>query len=386
MNDKSYTGTPVCHYYTKEWIKMGYNVRVVHFESLFPRPYYIFGKIFNNFIKAKTGCVVYTKTPRQSVKYSIDNVPVLLIPMRKMIPHSRFPSKVINEAVNEVRTSLAKDDFIPDIITAHFLLPQLEMLFHLKKIYPKSKTCMVLHSDGSTISKIYPNYVEYMKSVDAWGFRSYAFKERFEIEYGEKKKTFICYSGIPEEYITGSSRDFSKGVKQFIFVGSLYKLKRVEDSIIALNDAFTTRDFTFDIVGSGAEKSNLISLVNQLHLQNQIHFHGQLPRYEAQKKIQESDCFIMVSSHEAFGLVYVEAMAKGCIVIATKGQGIDGIIKDGVNGFLCDAMDTKQLCCIIKNICLMSPEKLSVISNNAIQTAKNMTDRKAAEHYIDSIE
>lgn len=43
----------------------------------------------------------------------------------------------------------------------------------------------------------------------------------------------------------------------------------------------------------------------------------------------------MVSAHEAFGLVYVEAMAKGCITVATAGQGIDGVIVDGKMVFVC---------------------------------------------------
>jgi len=34
----------------------------------------------------------------------------------------------------------------------------------------------------------------------------------------------------------------------------------------------------------------------------------------------------MVSAPETFGLVYLEAMAKGCIVIGTKNWGIDGIV------------------------------------------------------------
>ena len=42
----------------------------------------------------------------------------------------------------------------------------------------------------------------------------------------------------------------------------------------------------------------------------------------------------MISQGEAFGLVYLEAMARGCITIASRGEGFDGIIKDGINGFL----------------------------------------------------
>ena len=34
-----------------------------------------------------------------------------------------------------------------------------------------------------------------------------------------------------------------------------------------------------------------------------------------------------------------EEVEKGCIIIGTKGQGIDGIVKHGENGFLCKARD-----------------------------------------------
>ena len=63
--------------------------------------------------------------------------------------------------------------------------------------------------------------------------------------------------------------------------------------------------------------------------------------------IRNADCFVMVSSREAFGLVYLEAMAKGCIVIGTKGQGIEGIVKHGENGFLCKARDVNELTVLV---------------------------------------
>ena len=87
----------------------------------------------------------------------------------------------------------------------------------------------------------------------------------------------------------------------------------------------------------------------------------------------------------AFGLVYLEAMAKGCIVIGTKGQGIDGVIIDKVNGFLCEAKNIDELTEIFKRISSMPKEELKNISKNAIQTARQLTDEKAAKKYLDSV-
>ena len=386
MNDKSYGGTPVCHFFTRQWKAMGYNVRVVHFESLFPRVYYMVGRLFNRYIQAKTGCVAYVNTPRESQRYLVDGIPVLFVPMLKMIPHTNFSFKRVEKALEIVYGDLEKDGFVPDVITGHFLLPQLELLYYMKQKFPKAKTCMVLHSDGATLPRIYRHYQEYMRNVDVWGFRSESFRCKFEKFYGKQDKTFICYSGIPGKYVEPVQRDFSQGVKRFVYVGSLYKLKRVEDTIIALNRVFPKKEFIFDIVGDGAEMGNLRSLVKRLHLEKQVFFHGQLSRDDAQKIMRQADCFIMVSSREAFGLVYVEAMAKGCLTIATRGQGIDGVIVDGENGFLCESENVSQLTSLVKRIISLPPKELERISRNAENTAQDLTDRKVAEHYIHSVE
>ena len=277
---------------------------------------------------------------------------------------------------------MMEDGFVPDIITAHFALPQLQMLHLFKQRYSSATTCLVLHSGGESLPEIYPDYKTYMGYVDVWGFRSEAFKRQFEQLYGVHAREFLCYSGIPDDYIQPILRDFQNGVHNFSFVGSLYKLKRVEDTINALHQSLGLNDFTFDIVGEGAESTNLKALVEQLGMRERVVFHGQMSRDEAQRILSQTDCFVMVSSREAFGLVYVEAMAKGCIVVATRGQGIDGIIEDGKNGFLCASENVDELSSVIKNITNMSASDLAAISSNAFETANNLTNRKVAEVYL----
>src|SRR5690606_27533936 len=97
------------------------------------------------------------------------------------------------------------------------------------------------------------------------------------------------------------------------------------------------------------------------------------------------DCYVMVSESEAFGLVYLEAMSKGCITIGTKGQGIDGIIIHGVNGFLCESGNPDKLADLILYINSLTIEELTTISQNAINTTLEMTDWKVAESYFNNI-
>lgn len=386
MPDKSYTGTKVCHFYTKEWVDMGYNVKVVHFITLFPKIYYLLGKLFGEKIKAKTGSVVYTKVPRKYRKYNLDNIPIILIPLFKYFPHSNYSNSEIQKGFKVVLDELNKDGFVPDIIAGHFINPQLQFLHLLKQYFNKAIISLVIHGEGINIKKKIPEYKTYFESVNVWGFRSEAFRKSFESNFGEQNNSFICYSGIPKEFINENiKRDFSNGINHFSFLGSLYKLKRVDDTIKSLKNVFRDASFRFDIIGDGAERGNIEGLIKELDLKDKVKLYGEVKRDKAQEILAESQCFIMVSSREAFGLVYVEAMAKGCITIGTKGQGIDGVIKHGENGFLCNSLNVQELTNLIREIINLPNSELIRISNNAIETAKNLTDRKVAEHYINSI-
>lgn len=385
-NDPNYKGTAVCHTFTTEWVKMGYDVSVIHFDSLFPRLYYWVGKLFNSRIQAMTGTVAYANTPRHPKQYKVDGVSVLFVPLKKFIPH-KAPSQYNTEKAFAYIVDILKNEgFEPDVVTAHFTLPQLQFLPLFKKQYPNVRTCLVLHGNSSSLPYFYPkSYQELMKSVDVWGFRSQAFKNDFEARFGKDQCEFICYSGIPEKYINVEKKDCTETTKHFVFVGSLYKLKNVDVTIRALNQALGESDYSFDIVGDGAEYDNLKKLVNNLGVQQKVIFHGRKSRDDAQKILEGADCFVMVSSREAFGLVYVEAMAKGLIVVGTKGQGIDGVVKNGENGFLCESNNVDELSEIITTINNMSIEERQQMSDLAINTAKQLTDRKVAEYYINSI-
>lgn len=385
-NDPAYAGTKVCHSFTTEWLKMGHDVRVIHFDSLFPRPYYWIGKIFNSRIQARTGTVAYTHTPRKPKRYMVDNVPVLFMPLKKLVPHKAPSQKHTDKAFHYVVSELGKEGFVPDVITAHFVLPQLQFMPLFKKQYPAARTCLVLHGPSGLFQQFYPdNYKELMPLVDVWGFRSLAFQQSFEKRFGIEKPMFLCHSGIPEKYLEKVEKPFTDGVKRFVFVGSLYELKNVDVTLRALHKAMDGKEYTFDIVGSGAENDNLHHLVDELGMKDHVIFHGQMKRDDAQNIVRNADCFVMVSSREAFGLVYVEAMAKGCVIIGTEGQGIDGIVKHGENGFLCKARDEDGLANLISQIVNLPQKELQRISSKAVATSSDLTNRKVAENYINAI-
>ncbi len=130
---------------------------------------------------------------------------------------------------------------------------------------------------------------------------------------------------------------------------------------------------------------SLRTLTKELKQENHVVFHGRQTRDKAQEVLSGADCFVMVSTREAYGLVYLEAMAKGIIPIATIGQGFDGIIVHGENGFLCESENVEALTNVLEHIKGLPQEELVRISRNAYNTAVELTDEKSADKYIKSI-
>jgi D-inositol-3-phosphate glycosyltransferase len=58
---------------------------------------------------------------------------------------------------------------------------------------------------------------------------------------------------------------------------------------------------------------------------------------------RNADCFALTSDEEGFGVVVIEAMACEAPVVATRCGGPDGIITDGVDGFLVDRDDAEGM-------------------------------------------
>ena len=137
-------------------------------------------------------------------------------------------------------------------------------------------------------------------------------------------------------------------------------------------------------IGSGFLIKNIKKTVKKYNLTSVL-FHNKLSRDEVISKLDIADCLIMISEDEAFGLVYLEAMARGCIVIASLNEGMDGIIVDGQNGFLCKSGDKKDLTKKLKYISQLTNEELIKVKKNAIATSKNYSDEKVASDYLSKI-
>ena len=384
-------GTEVCHYYTREWQKMGYNVIVVNMRSMFPRIYTDMATLFPKLAKRYVGNHVEMDRNMNVIPHKVDNIQVYSIPVFKYIPHGKYPKKSICKVVNIIENIIKENNFEPNAIIGHFFNPTTEVIYELKKIHKTAKTCIVFHEGPSGMQKHYiKNAKEILNSFDILGFRHKSMKEWYENAFGKFNKTFVCYSGTKPTYLktgTKSDKNFTnESLTKFLYVGQFTYNKCVKSNVEALNICYPQKDFHFTCIGSGGTALGEIKeLINNENLNNNISFTGQIDRDEIIKFYDENQCFIMISKSEAFGLVYLEAMARGCICIGTRGQGIDGVIIDGENGFLCNGGDSKELAQIINHINSLSGEEKQRISENARHTAEELSDYNVAKMYIENV-
>ncbi len=381
--------TSVVHYFTKEWIKMGYDVNVIYFHAVYHKIFYLMARLFREQIASITGAVVDTSDNFGFTQYDIDGVHVYRLPIFKLIPRGRYSKKVLTEKLRKIVEINEETGFKPDILIGHFSNPQLNIIYNLKEFYPFAKTCIVMHDNGESIKKIYKaEYTEYLKCIDFWGYRSIPIKASFENNFGKQKNSFMCYSGIPESYLTKEcTKKFSEKITEFVYVGELIKRKYPTTIIKALNRLYTEEtNYKISYVGSGGEEKNLKKLTVKYGIQKNVLFLGYLERNEVINILDRAECFIMISKDEAFGLVYLEAMARGCITIGSKNEGIDGVIQHGINGFLCEHGNEEELMSVINQINSLTQIERKAISNNAIKTALEMTDYKVAKNYINAID
>ena len=387
LPSKKNQGTPVCHYFAREWVKNGYNVHVVHIQAVYPHFLYCLARLNSKRIAAKTGAVVYTERLNQVERYEMDGVYVSRIPVYKPIPHGAFSSRSLRNAVSIIVQDSEDKGFVPDVIIGHFPNPQIELLCMLKKEYPAAKNCIVMHGDTAIMTKVYGKRLpSLMKNIDMWGFRSNAIRREFEKATGKVDNPFMCFSGIPEEYITKKNTHvFAEPLRRFVYVGTMINRKYPEKVIDALLEAYPQCDFDLTYVGDGQQLGVIRKKIEEEKLDQTVHVLGRIPRNLIVEEYDKADCMVMISRGEAYGLVYLEAMARGCITIASRREGFDGVIIHGENGFLCEAGNADELANLITYINTLPAAELQRISENAINTAKRLTDENAAKMYIDDV-
>lgn len=228
------------------------------------------------------------------------------------------------------------------------------------------------------------------KRADAISARSYMLAEKIkELSPYAANKTFIAPSGIDSNIVEPMEFFEQKAAEKnqpYIIstVAKLIKRKNVDLIIKALYKA-KLDNYVLRIMGDGPEMEHLKNLVKDLDIEEKIIFEGNLPNKEVLIKLRLSDLFILLSTGETFGMAYLEAASRANIIVATKHDGIDGIVKDGQNGFTCEP-DAEKLADLIDKIYDLPREEVRTILLTQRKYLLDNNSTEVSKKYLEKIQ
>ena len=156
-------------------------------------------------------------------------------------------------------------------------------------------------------------------------------------------KVKVIYPGVDVTKLTPpepANRQLQKPFK-ILFVGNDFKRKGGYDVL--------------EVFLQGFSEEAELHLVTNAPIQCQhphVYIHKGVKAYTSKwlELYRQADVFIMPTHFEGFGWVFIEAMAAGLPVIATRINAIPEIVSHGETGFLIQTGDRQELACRIRDL------------------------------------
>lgn len=160
-----------------------------------------------------------------------------------------------------------------------------------------------------------------------------------------------------------------ESAKVVVTTSRLVKKNGVGDLINAMQ--FLEKNIHLLILGNGELEDELKLLSKQNNLENQVHFLGNISQNELPQYLWASDVFCRPSLSEGLGIAFLEALAAGVPVVATKVGGIPDFLQDRETGLFCAVNNPQDIANKIKEI--LDDQELR---NKLVTNGKKLVEKK----------
>ncbi|GFE67657.1 glycosyltransferase family 4 protein [Chroococcus sp. FPU101] len=208
---------------------------------------------------------------------------------------------------------------------------------------------------------------------------SHGMKDKLEAE--GIKPVHVVYNGVPER----PPRPPLSNTPTVAYAGRL----SFEKGIHVLLQAFAKSlilipEARLMIAGQGSEKTNLLTLADELGISQQIVWLDHVSRTELENHFDLAWVQVVPSLwDEPFGNVTTEAMMRGTAVIASAVGAQPEIVEDGVTGFLVPADDVEKLASALVQL-LSKPTLAEQMGQAGRQRAlSHFSENRRTEHFLE---
>lgn len=177
-------------------------------------------------------------------------------------------------------------------------------------------------------------------------------------------------------------KEYKREKFRFLTVAYLKKNKRIDLVIEAFSKLKEKhKNIELYIGGDGPEKTNIQGLINKYNLNEDVHLLGEVSREDLPNIMGDSDSFVLPSMYETFGVVYIEALACGVPIIATRCGGPEDFFNENL-GYMIDVDNLNELCNAMENI-LINNSKFN--RNEISEYVKNRFGRNAIVEGLEKV-
>jgi glycosyltransferase involved in cell wall biosynthesis len=245
----------------------------------------------------------------------------------------------------------------------------------IKKVYTQYLSFIV--------PRLYDKVIAVVDKQDRWMMEDYKI---------QKEKIVVIPNGIDKKYIERSLQIHKPKDKVVItYLNRIAWYKGIQNVLSAMNLILKNKmventNFEFRIMGRPQpflERVN--ALIQEYGLENYVKIILSPSDEERDQNFLESQINILPSKWEAFGIVLVEAMAKGNVIITTnQNQGVDMLIKEGESGYAYDFADVDKLASILAKLIDNFELRQAIIKHNH-EFSKSFTWSAVFPKYEDTI-
>ena len=231
-----------------------------------------------------------------------------------------------------------------DLLHVHYAVPHATSAYLARQILAdeiRLPVVTTLHGTDITLVGTDPSYFDItrfsIEQSDAVTAVSDYLRTQTVYRFGAKKPIVVIpnfvdinrFSPIRERCCTCFAQ---RDEKVLMHISNFRPVKRIEDVIAVFEGVAGRIPARLVLVGSGPEAEKARMLVEQKGLTDRVHFPG--VQNDVSRIIACADVYLLLSSHESFGLTALEAMSCGVPVVGTRGSGMDEFLGDGSAGML----------------------------------------------------
>lgn len=167
-------------------------------------------------------------------------------------------------------------------------------------------------------------------------------------------KIHVIHNGVDRSLHTLPRATPKDGCLRLLVVGSIVRRKGLDVLLQALANTKAECRIELVVAGDGPERSELQAFADRLPESRTVSWLGEVPPDRVSRLLSTHDVLVLASRSEGRPNVVIEALAAGMPVISTRLPGIDGLVEDGVTGWLVDVEDSPGMALAIERAANMA--------------------------------